>query len=247
MNLRERTLAVMRGEKPDFVPWLGDLAYWITAWTEQKTIPAKYQEDGIYQLHRDLGIGFYLQGYFPFTEIYEEVKIEQETHGNVRVNWIKTPLGNLCSIEKYLPQSFCWATEDHYVKTWRDLKILRFWYEHTRYVPNYQEAEKRVHLVGENGVVLCYLPKSPLMQLVALDAGISAVTYSMADAPDEFEETIAVLGNRFEEAAAIALQSPAECLMIPENLSSEMIGKKNYLQYMRPYEKRWIGSHPRCW
>ncbi len=88
--------------------------------------------------------------------------------------------------------------------------------------------------------MLCYLPKSPLMELVALQAGISAVTYAMIDAPDEFEETICILEQKADEAAEIALRSPAECLMIPENLSSEVVGKKLFNRYMRPYEERWI-------
>jgi Uroporphyrinogen decarboxylase (URO-D) len=187
-----------------------------------------------------LGVGFYLQGYFPFDAHYEDVQLSQEIAGNLTINWVKTPVGSIYSIEKYLPESFTTATEEHYVKTWKDLRVLRYWYEHTDYTPNYAEAAARTELVGENGVVLCYLPKSPLMELVALQAGITAVTFAMIDAPDEFEETIRVLERKADEAAEISLNSPAECLMIPENLSSEVVGKKFFNQYMRAYEERWI-------
>ncbi len=240
MNLRQRVLAVLAGKKPDYVPWLGDLAYWVDAMSEQGKLSEKYQGHGIFQLHRDLGVGFYLQGYFPYQTIHEGVQIEHETSNDFRTTTIKTPVGDIFAVEKYLPQSSCWAYESHYVKTWRDLEPLRYWYDHMQFVPDYAQAQIRYELVGNDGLVLCYLPKSPLMELVALDAGIAAVTYAIADAPDEFEETIRVLEKKANEAATIALSSPAECLMIPENLSSEVVGKRMFNRYMRPYEERWI-------
>ena len=240
MNLRQRVLAVLYGDKPDYVPWLGDLDYWIAALNEQNALASKYQGRGIFQLHRDLGVGYYLQGYFPFITNYENIQIEQEMHGSHRVTTVKTPVGNIFQTETYLAQSFCWATEEHYIKTWRDLKAFRFWYNHSFYSPDYQQAEERIELVGDNGIVLCYLPKCPLMEMVALQAGISAVTFALMDAPDEFNETMSVLEKKADEAAEIVLKSPAECLMIPENLSSEVIGKKLYLRYMRPFEEKWI-------
>jgi len=240
MTPRQRILALLNGDKPDQVPWFGDLDYWINGLKSQGRMPEKYQgSEGIFQLHRDLGVGFYLQGYFPYQPVYEGVQVEHEVNGDLRANWVKTPVGEVREIERYLPESYCWAYQERYVKSWRDLRVIRYWYEHTHYQPDYRQAEVQYELLGENGLVLCYLPKSPLMELVALLAGITAVTYALADAPDEFNETIAVLERAADEAAAVALASPAECLMIPENLSSEVVGKKLFNQYMLGFEERW--------
>jgi uroporphyrinogen-III decarboxylase len=139
-----------------------------------------------------------------------------------------------------LPESYCSATTEHLVKGPGDLPALRYLYEHTFYEPDYALAARRYDLVGDHGLVLCYLPKTPFMELVALRAGIQTVTYLLADARDEMEETLAVMTRKHDEAAQIALDSPAECLMIPENLSSESVGKRLYGRYVRPYEARWI-------
>ncbi len=64
---RERVLKLLSGEKPDQVPWFGDLAYWLPYAHENRVIDPRYQGDGIYALHQDLGVGFYLQGYEPFS------------------------------------------------------------------------------------------------------------------------------------------------------------------------------------
>lgn len=239
MSVRSRVLAVLHGEKPDRVPWLGDLDYWINALNAQALMPEEYQGTGIFQLHRDLGVGFYLQGYWPFQPIYDGVQVEQEVGDNARVTRVKTPVGELRQVERYLPESYCWAYQEHYIKDWRDLKVIRYWVEHTFYQPDYRLAEERYGLIGDNGLVLCYLPRSPLMEMIAVLAGIQAVTYAWADATDEFDETIAVLARKSDEAAEIALRSPAECLMIPENLSSEMVGKRLFSKYVQDYEQRW--------
>lgn len=239
MSVRSRVLAILNREKPDLVPWLGDLDYWYNALVQRKELPPKYQGKGIFQLHRDLGVGFYLQGYWPYQPVYEGVRVQQEDIGSVRVTTVQTPVGQVRQVERYLSESYCWAFEQRYVKNWRDLKIIRYWFEHTYYQPDYQIAEERYELIGDNGLVLCYLPRSPLMEMVAVLAGITAVTYALSDAPDEFDETIAVLGQKADEAAEIALRSPAECLMIPENLSSEVVGKRLFHKYMRNYEERW--------
>jgi hypothetical protein len=80
------------------------------------------------------------------------------------------------------------------------------------------------------------------MQLVALDAGIAAVAEIAADAPDELAGALAVVRAAHDAAARIAVSSPAEVLMIPENLSSEVVGPRFYERYMREYHETWCGE-----
>lgn len=239
MNFRERALAVLNKQKPDLVPWCGDLSYWYGYLESTGKLPEEYKGEGIYQMHRDLGVGFYLQGYFPWKCIHEGVEINHRIEGSEAITEIKTPVGTLRGINKHLPDSYTWGPQEHFIKGVEDLKALRYWYEHTTYEPDYELAQRRVELVGEDGLVLCYLPRSPFMQMVAEFAGIEATTYALLDDPDEFNETIEVLRRKADEAGQIALDCPAECLMIPENLSSEVVGKRMFEDYMRPYEEYW--------
>lgn len=240
MTVRERVMAVLKGKQPDIVPWLGDLDYWISSLNLGNTMPEKYKGDhGIYELHRDLGVGFYLQAYFPFKSVYEGVKVYEENDGKTFMVRVETPVGDIRQVWKYLPESYTWGPSEHYIKDIRDLKVLRYWYEHTNYIADYKLASDRYELVGDNGIVLCYMPKSPIMEMIALLAGIETTTYARLDDEDEFDATMEVLRKKADEAALIALNSPAECLMIPENLSSEVVGKGLFESYMRGYEEKW--------
>ena len=240
LSNRERILTVLRGEVPDHVPWFGDLSYWHYAQCRRGTMPEKYQGNGLCDLHRELGVGFYLQGYWPFRAVYDGMTVEDTTQGDDTLQRVVTPLGELTSLNKYIPDSYCWGPVEHLVKTADDLPAFRYMLEHTRYEPDYAEAERRFELVGDNGIVLCYLPRSPLMEMVTTYAGIETLVYIRAEDPDGFAQTMELLETRHNEAAALALASPAESLMIPENLSSEVVGKRLYEEYMRPYEERWI-------
>ena len=240
MTERERVLTLLGGGKPDQVPWLGDLAYWIPYALDQKVIASDYQGDGLFQLHRDLGVGFYLQGYFPFREEIAGVDIQREVSGDLITTRWHTPVGDLEQQDLILPKSYTSAIRKHPVSTIEDLETYVWLQEHTSFTPDYSEASRRYDLIGDNGAVLCYLPKSPYMELVALKAGIMNVVDMMTDEPERFDECLERLEVCADRAAQIALDSPAEFLMIPENISSEVVGKRSYHRYMERYHKKWF-------
>jgi hypothetical protein len=236
----------LRGDQPDQVPWFGDLDYLATALMAKGMKPGDFKESPAYlEWHRELRVGYYLQGYFPFRTTYD---LEERVwnRGNRRYRELVTPLGTLRECWEYLPDSYAEAPVEHLVKSEEDLPALRYVYEHTHVEPDYAFACRRREQIGEQGVLLCYLPKSPFMHLLVLEAGIAAVTFIENGARDQLEETIAVMKNLFDRAARIAVDSPAEVLMIPENLSSEMVGPRYFDRYVRPYQEEWFGEITRA-
>jgi uroporphyrinogen-III decarboxylase len=240
MTPRERILALLNGKRPDQVPWAGDLDYWASALIAQGNKPAGFKESAEYiEWHRSLRVGFYLQGYFPYRAVYD---FEERTwhDGYKRYRELVTPEGTLRECWQYLPDSYAEAPVEHLLKSEEDLAAMRYIYAHTAWEPDYEFAHRRKEQIGDQGVLLCYLPKSPFMHLVALEAGISAVTFAATEAPEEFAETLDVMRTSFDQAARIAVDCPAEVLMIPENLSAEMIGPRYFEKYMRGYQEHWV-------
>jgi hypothetical protein len=240
MTFRERVLAVLNRQKPDVVPWFGDLDYWATALIHRGEKPQNFKTSDAYlEWHRDLGVGFYLQGYFPFQAICENCRVREWNERNLRRRQIETPFGTLEETWTWLENSFAEAPTERLVKSAADLRSYRYFTESTRHEPDYALADRRRLLVGDAGVVLCYLPKSPLMQLIALDAGLTATFGIFSEADEEFRKTLEVVRRAHDRAARLAVESPAEVLMIPENVSSECVGKAFYEMFMRDYEETW--------
>ena len=240
MTPRERVIFVLNGKQPDQVPWFGDLDYWATALIARHERPKDLKESPEYiQWHRDLLVGFYLQGYFPFKTIYQNCDVKAWREGNKRYTQINTPKGSMRECWQWLEDSSCEAPIEHFLKTENDLAPMRHIYENVRYEPDYDLAYRRRQQVDDMGIVLCYLPKSPFMHLVALESGIENLAGIIHSAEAEFSELIEAMTIAHDQAAQIALDSPAEALMIPENLSSEVVGPKYFERYVRSYQQKW--------
>lgn len=241
MNIRERVLMVLRGGVPDRVPWMADFDYWAQSLERRGLQPEGFRRSPEYlDWHRELNTGFYLQGYWPFRMVPDEtVAIEEGQDGDIRYRHVITPAGSLEEQWLFLHSSYSEAPHKHFVEDVSDLKALRYWHEHIRYEPDYERAQWVKDHVGDQGVTLCYMPRSPFMQMVAEYAGIVNIVNLWYAAPDEFTETMNVMRRAHDQAAEIALASPAECLMIPENLSAEMVGRKFFETYLRDYETYW--------
>lgn len=243
MTERERLLTLLRGGRPDRVPWYGDLDYWATALIGRGQRPRDFKVGDAYlDWHRALGVGYYLQGYFPFKTIIENCDVREWREGNRRYRSIRTPKGTLRECWTWLDESFTEAPTEHLLKSATDLPAYQHLHANTRYEPDYAFAQLRRHQVGDLGVVLAYLPKSPFMHLVALDAGIVAVVEMLGDDPVLFEETMAIAKASHDAAARIAVDSPAEVLMIPENLSAEVVGPSLFHRFMKPYQTEWAAN-----
>jgi uroporphyrinogen-III decarboxylase len=243
MTPRERIIAILKREKPDQVPWCGDLDYWANSLIKRGLKPGNFISSADYiQWHRELGVGFYLQGYFPYKQIYNNCEVHEWAEGYKRYKEITTPIGSVRECWEYIPTSFSEGPTEHLMKREEDIPIMKFIYENTHFEPDYDFANLRKQQVGDQGVVLCYLPKSPFMHLMALEAGVMAVTMAIMNTPDEFQDLLDTMKKVFDQAAQIALDSPAEVLMIPENLSSEMVGPDFFKMYMYDYQKEWTGK-----
>ncbi len=240
MSPRNRLLSILTGEKPDQVPWYGDLDYWANSLIKRGLKPDNFiLSDDYIKWHRDLGVGFYLQGYFPYRQIISSCNKRSWSDGNRQFKEITTPLGSVRECWEYVPGSFCDAPVEHFMKSETDIPVMKYIYKNTRFEPDYDQAFRRIEQIGDQGVVLCYLPKSPFMHLMALEAGVMAVTTAALTAPDEFMDLLNIMKTAFDQAAQIAVESPAEVLMIPENLSSEMVGPDLFRTYMFDYQKEW--------
>ena len=138
MTERERILTLLRGGKPDRVPWCGDLDYWATALVGRGQKPQGFQRSPQYlDWHLDLGVGFYLQGYFPFQTIIENCKVEEWKAGHKRYRRIVTPKGTLRECWQWMPDDFTEGPIEHLVKSVADLPAYRFVHANTRYEPDY--------------------------------------------------------------------------------------------------------------
>ena len=118
MTDRERVLTLLRGGQPDQVPWFGDLDYLATAMIGRGERPADFKQSAAYlDWHRELGVGFYLQGYFPFRTVVENCRLTEWREGHDRLRQFETPYGILRDKWTWLPNSFTEGPTEHLLKS----------------------------------------------------------------------------------------------------------------------------------
>lgn len=240
MTPRERVLAVLGGKPADRVPWFADLDYFATAEIARGALPPDFKRSRQYvDWHEDFGCGFYLQGFFPFRDVGEGYSVSTGRDGGDRYRVIETPVGTLRERHRYLEGSYSEAPVEHLVETPADLAPYRYVAEHTHYEPDYEWAERRREQIGDRGILLVYTPRTPFMHLLAVDAGLENIMAVMMEAPEELDATIETMRVSFDPAASIAAECPSDAVMIPENLSSEMVGPTFFERYLRNPQTAW--------
>jgi hypothetical protein len=232
--LRRLLLDVFERGAAQPLPWLVDLTYWHSAQQTRGTLDARYRgEEGLVRLHEDLGCEVYYDyAYGPWDARYETAEITTSEQGHRRVCTWRCSRGSLTQEWRYLPESFCWASLDHPVRQASDLAILREIIDGRRWAPNYARYLDRQAALGERGMPCALLPRAPLAAMIAEWAGVAAMTFLIADAPAEFEETLACLRADLDRGLAVAEQSPAPLVHFGDNLSAANVAGY-FARYLR--------------
>ncbi len=225
MNQRDRLMAVFEGKPLDHLPWLADLSYWHFAAEKRGTLPLPYQgHEGYLRLHRELGVCIYYgMGLSPALLQREGVKEESIEEGDRAVDRIECDGQVLEQHRRWLPESCCWAITRHYVTEVSQLAVVREIYRRTRYLPN-PDADAPLRDVGEDGLPILPLPRSPLPALFVDWVGVEGTVFLMADAREEVEETLAVIDRANDGFFSLLSRTSAHLCHFCDNLSAETIG-----------------------
>ena len=83
MTLRDRILAVYRGDTPDLVPCMLDLSHWFyhkhhLPWDLSQAY--EQPETDLIRYHQQLGVGFYLPNLASFYSVTFPPDVQVETH-----------------------------------------------------------------------------------------------------------------------------------------------------------------------
>lgn len=239
MTPRERLLAPFHGVRPDRPAWVADLTYWYGAMERSGRLPKQYHgQEGFKKLHEELGVGYYYHyGAGVFRTIIDGVKCQtQETNGQ-RVRTWRTASGEITDRWEYIPQSFCWAHVEYAVKSVVDLKVVQDIFAAYRHEPDPTSFPAAAEYLGENGLPISSVPRSPLPALLADWCGVMNTIYLLADEPQAVEDTLAIIDRANDGAFAYIAAGPSELLHFCDNLDSGNCGSY-FAPYMEEYYRR---------
>ena len=239
MTPRERLLAPFHGVKPDRPAWLADLGYWYGAMKADGRLDPKYGgAEGYKRLHEDLGVCcYYGQSGTTYSTRFDGVQREtREEHGE-RLTWWRTPVGEISDRWRYIPQAYCWAHVEYAVKSVADLRVVADLFSRTRIEPNETAFPRAAEFLGDSGVPISAVPRSPLPALLADWCGVMTTIYLVADEPNAVRDALEAIDRANGPAFECAAASRAELFHFCDNLDSAASASL-FPDYMEEYYSR---------
>ncbi len=229
-GMRQDILAALRGQTPGRVPWT----------IHHELLPRGSLERRL----RGQGLAIVEKGVRPYREGWGRVSLEERQgwegdHRLVLRTW-HTPLGHLEGRLREGPDGSLW-TERYPLACAADFRLLEYIAEDTEYRPNHEAVAAAQRALGDDGLVLCRLMRSPLQRLLTEWLGAVGLSYVLADDPPALDRLVARLGACDQSALRIAAGSPAEAVWSAENLTGDVVGPELFARYLAPYYERAAG------
>jgi hypothetical protein len=231
MTLRERILAVYRGETPDVIPFMLDLSHWFyhknrIPW--DLSIAYDKPEFALIDYHRQVGAGFYLPNLGSFYSVQYGPDVKAETFKETRdgvteIVWrLATPLGSIERRRAWEEASYSWAITRWGVQTERDLRVLAYALSSRTYSPLWERYDAWRKAVGDSGVVYISPGYSAMGHLLNYWMGIAGTLYATMDMPGVLREVVDAINANTLKLVDLLASSPAEVILMGDNFSSDI-------------------------
>ncbi len=145
-----------------------------------------------------------------------------------------TPRGSIYEERAFEPVYDSSSIRKHYVETPADYEVLWAYLEDSVILPDYDRYYRDASELGEHGLPLAAVERTPYQQLWIEWVGLDTLPYHFADYPEHVARTIALLQERARRIFEIARHSPAPFLDFPDNITAPAIGPQRFRQYCVP-------------
>ncbi len=244
MTLRERIMAVYRGETPDVVPYMLDLSHWFY---QSRGLPWDIStsnvepERELIDYHKKVGVGFYVPPLPAFYSIAYPSDVnattEKETrNGDPEIHWrMETPVGSIERARKWEDQTYAWGISRWGIRNEDDLRVFKYAMSERRFIPHWDTYRQWDEYVGEHGVMYMSVGYSAVGHLLHYWMGVEGFVYATVDYPDLLKETIDSVNANTLDLVDLVCASPAEIIMIGDNVSSDVQSPSFFDRWSRSY------------
>jgi hypothetical protein len=244
MTLRERILAVYRGETPDVVPFMLDLSHWFyhrrrLHW--DLTISYEKPERELIDYHRKAGVGFYLPNLAAFYSVQYGPDVSSEVRKEIRngvpeISWrLSTPLGTIERRRVWEKDSYSWAISRWGIRDEQGLRILAYALRSRTYAPLWENYHAWNHYVGDAGVVYVLAGYSAMGHIMHYWMGVEKALFAAADWPGTMAEVIDEINSNGLALIDLLAESPAEVICLGDNFSSDIQPPAFFSRWSRAY------------
>ena len=123
----------------------------------------------------------------------------------------------------------------YYIRQPEDYRVMERIVRNTILSPNIGLFRRTAHELGEDGVVMGRMDRTPYQKLLIELAGAERFLIDLFDQNEAIEELLETMGRRYREQVDMAMDSDADIIWIPDNVTVDMTPPDNYEKYHMPH------------
>ncbi|HJN27605.1 MAG TPA: hypothetical protein QF604_06785 [Candidatus Latescibacteria bacterium] len=224
MTMRERMLALVRGEPVDRVPFV-----------QYDHLAAPNEEIWSTIGRQEMGV---LRWTTPFRRDHANCTrtvtpiVRDGLRGEHTV--IETPAGIMQSQRFFEPAYNTAWTAEHFVKTPPDYDVLTAWLDDEVIVADVEPLACARRELGEDGLPLVRVERTAFQQLWIQWVSLDDLVCHMMDEPERVATCIAALQRRQRDVFGVIADLDVDFVDIPDNITAPVIGERWFRQYCLP-------------
>jgi hypothetical protein len=149
-----------------------------------------------------------------------------------------TPLGKLTQQTRKDPAYGSDWIQKFYISSLEDYKMMQYLVENTVFRSNADGFLARQDDLGEDGVLLARLDRSPFQKLLIELAGPERFLIDLQTEPGPVVALLEALDHRMDEVIERVCESAAEVIWQPDNISCDMTPPKLFEKFCLPYYEK---------
>ncbi len=254
MTSRERILAVLKGEKPDRVPWIPICSWTYFESTPEHSAGSDWMDPEALKLRLDffdkVGADYMQWCAFPhYVDEYGMLVLRTKPSAGIEMKTVQdgdtvrleyhTPIGTLTSISQYSETGHTVFHVKDLLENIEDLKVFQYIVENIVCEAHYEGLVKHLEILGEDGVLFVASPPPPLKSFLLGTMRLQNAIFMIHDHKNEFDRMVKVIDEKCIEVYKILAQSPATVFHDGAVTGLGMISPKIFEEYYLPYTKKY--------
>ena len=230
---RENMLSVFQHETPEWTPLCAHCDPWNQPSREgmapelaEALGPVTWRDHGTVTLSRYLGLDIMDFVGPPVATTRREVSVESTREGADTINTWHTPAGSLREVVRLCREDGTSYRVEHMVKGPDDLPALAAIFQDAEQTIDRQALETisaRRKLIGEDGILMCFLAGTPLGMMYRVYSGVETLACLYADAPQALGDLFSAMEQHYQELFSLTCGSAVDALVGMDDTSTTVI------------------------
>jgi hypothetical protein len=271
MTPRARLLAVLQGQQPDRLPFMGRLELWHKGRVRSGTLPPDLAGLSVDEIHRRVGFGrqkflapyqvrlrgveveVHYQGQRihheqdPVVERFPDVDFyAPDDHPGVTTTTLRTPVGTLTVEHTVLEQMAATGTRNymskHIITRDEDVAVVAYILERVEIVPRFAELLALDACFGEYGYVMPNIERIPFQQVLIDYYSTDSFFFALHDSPGQVIGLMERLDEKLNEIIRQLAALDVPYMEIGDNLDGMMTNPRLFRQYCLPTYQRYTDA-----